>query len=144
MGLQPAHRMLLLHITCLVNRELFCAGSALRSAASTVCWLHLNSYNAHCVCLYCCLSVMPAAGHVGYELSPFIPTLAGVWALLSCGLRGSPGLNTVQHHDMHHRFPTKHFSLYFTHWDRWMGTLHPKYDAGLFRYFDTSAQAADS
>lgn len=79
----------------------------------------------------------PTAGHVGYELSPFIPTLEGVWALLSCGMRGSPSLNTVQHHDMHHRFPTKHFSLYFTHWDRWMGTLHPKYEAGLFRYFES-------
>jgi sterol desaturase/sphingolipid hydroxylase (fatty acid hydroxylase superfamily) len=33
------------------------------------------------------------------------------------------------------RFPSRHFSLYFTHWDRWMGTLHPKYDATLFRYF---------
>ena len=36
-------------------------------------------------------------------------------------------LNTVQHHDMHHRFPTRHFSLYFTHWDRWCGTEHPAY-----------------
>lgn len=81
------------------------------------------------------------AGHVGYELSPFIPTLEGVWALLSCGLRGSPRLNTVQHHDIHHRFPTKHFSLYFTHWDRWMGTLHPKYEANLFRYFGSSPKA---
>lgn len=81
-------------------------------------------------------SLFTTAGHVGYELSPFIPTLEGVWALLSCGLRGSRGLNTVQHHDLHHRFPSKHFSLYFTHWDRWMGTLHPKYEANLFRYFD--------
>ena len=38
-------------------------------------------------------------------------------------------LNTVQHHDMHHRFPTRHFSLYFTHWDRWCGTEHPGYRA---------------
>jgi lathosterol oxidase len=36
-------------------------------------------------------------------------------------------LNTVQHHDMHHRFPNVHFSLYMTHWDRWMGTEHPMY-----------------
>ena len=38
-------------------------------------------------------------------------------------------LNTVRHHDMHHRFPTRHFSLYFTHWDRWCGTEHPAYRA---------------
>jgi hypothetical protein len=78
---------------------------------------------------------------VGYELSPFIPTLEGVGALLTCGLRGSPALNTVQHHDMHHRFPANHFSLYFTHWDRWCDTLHPKYDAWLFRYGDGGGAA---
>ena len=39
----------------------------------------------------------------------------------------SGALNTVQHHDMHHRYPTRHFSLYFTHWDRWCGTEHPAY-----------------
>ena len=50
-------------------------------------------------------------------------------------------LNTVQHHDMHHRFPRNHFSLYFTHWDRWMGTLHPKYEADLFCYFGAGAGA---
>jgi hypothetical protein len=33
------------------------------------------------------------------------------------------------------RYPGLHFSLYFTHWDRWCGTLHPKYDAALFTYF---------
>jgi hypothetical protein len=57
---------------------------------------------AHCTALLLLL-LTPAAGHAGYELSPFIPTLAGIWALLSCGLRGSRGINTVQHHDMHHR-----------------------------------------
>ena len=39
----------------------------------------------------------------------------------------SGGLNTVLHHDMHHRFPSRHFSLYFTHWDRWCGSEHPDY-----------------
>jgi hypothetical protein len=34
-----------------------------------------------------------------------------------------------------HRYPNRHFSLYFTHWDRWLGTLHPTYEAGLFKYF---------
>lgn len=51
------------------------------------------------------------------------------------GRKPCKALNTVQHHDMHHRYPTKHFSLYFTHWDRLMGTLHPKYDTELFSYF---------
>ncbi|WIA34046.1 hypothetical protein OEZ86_012425 [Tetradesmus obliquus] len=99
-----------------------------------VCWLFPIHMGLHRI-YHIATTVIHEAGHVGYELSPFIPTLEGIAALLGCGLRGSPGLNTVQHHDMHHRYPTKHFSLYFTHWDRWMGTLHPKYDAGLFRYF---------
>ena len=74
---------------------------------------------------------MFAGGHAGYEIAPFIPSLeAAVVAVLSWmqpqkDLRN--GLNTVQHHDMHHRFPSRHFSLYFTHWDRWCGTEHPDY-----------------
>jgi lathosterol oxidase len=47
---------------------------------------------------------------VGYELAPFIPTLEGLVALAARGLAGRglaplPALNTVQHHDLHHRFP---------------------------------------
>lgn len=72
-----------------------------------------------------------AGGHAGYELAPFIPTVAaatmGLWRWL-VGQDGSAALNTVQHHDMHHRCSSKHFSLYFTVWDRWMGTLHDEYD----------------
>jgi sterol desaturase/sphingolipid hydroxylase (fatty acid hydroxylase superfamily) len=84
----------------------------------------------------CCIAFpLRAAGHAGYELSPFIPTVEGILTLMLVGLKGSKRLNTVQHHDMHHRYPSKHFSLYFTHWDRWMGTLHQKYDEQLFRYF---------
>mmetsp|Transcript_22175 Transcript_22175/g.61531 ORF Transcript_22175/g.61531 Transcript_22175/m.61531 type:complete len:259 (+) Transcript_22175:255-1031(+) len=68
-------------------------------------------------------------GHAGYELAPFIPSLEQlVWVALHGTGNLCKGLNTVQHHDMHHRYPTKHFSLYFTHWDRWFGTLHSKYD----------------
>ena len=43
------------------------------------------------------------------------------------GFEPCAALNTVRHHDMHHRFPTRHFALYFTHWDRWCGTEHPAY-----------------
>jgi hypothetical protein len=38
------------------------------------------------------------------------------------------------------RYPGLHFSLYFTHWDRWCGTLHPTYDAALFTYFTPSSK----
>ncbi len=77
-------------------------------------------------------SLAPAGGHAGYEIAPFIPSLEAVivavvrWAHpVGKDLLGA--LNTVQHHDMHHRYPTRHFSLYFTHWDRWCGTEHPAY-----------------
>jgi hypothetical protein len=71
-------------------------------------------------------------------MSPFIPTVEGLLALALAGPGGWAGINTVQHHDMHHRFPTRHFSLYFTHWDRLCGTLYPGYDEGLFKYFGGS------
>jgi sterol desaturase/sphingolipid hydroxylase (fatty acid hydroxylase superfamily) len=73
-------------------------------------------------------TIIHTGGHCGYEIAPFIPTLVGMFNLV---LRGEKNrwLNTVQHHDLHHSFPGRHFSLYFTHWDRWMGTMHESYDA---------------
>lgn len=76
-----------------------------------------------------------AGGHAGYEIAPFIPSMESLlsgalsWVQPAWNLRG--GLNTVRHHDMHHRFPTRHFSLYFTHWDRWCGTEHADYGTAV-------------
>ena len=43
-------------------------------------------------------------GHAGYEIAPYIPTIEGLVALLVRGkAHHTPGLNTVQHHDWHHR-----------------------------------------
>jgi lathosterol oxidase len=56
-------------------------------------------------------------GHAGVELYP-----AG-WVdnkLLSWW-------NTTTHHDLHHSAGTYNFGLYFTWWDRMMGTEHPQY-----------------
>lgn len=72
-------------------------------------------------------TIIHIGGHIGYELAPLIPTVEALaWAILS---RGAPAtsLNTVAHHDIHHRYPGCHFSLYFTHWDRWCSTQHPSY-----------------
>lgn len=74
-------------------------------------------------------------GHAGYELAPFIPTVEGIMRMLLFGCKcPCIALNTVQHHDLHHRFPTKHFSLYFTHWDKLFGTEHKDYNS-RFTYF---------
>jgi lathosterol oxidase len=82
---------------------------------------------------------LPLSRHAGYEMAPFIPTCVGVVSLLIRGGNRAPpkALNTVQHHDMHHRYPTKHFSLYFTHLDRIFGTLHPSYDQTIRIHFNS-------
>jgi len=62
-------------------------------------------------------------GHSGYELFPR-------W-MVRCGWFG--WLTTSTHHDMHHQFGRHNYGLYFTWWDRWMGTEHPEYRARLAR-----------
>lgn len=38
-------------------------------------------------------------------------------------------LTSTTHHDLHHARMGWNFALYFTWWDRWMGTEHPEYHA---------------
>ena len=61
-----------------------------------------------------------AMGHSGFELHPrwWLSTPLTSW------------INTTTHHDLHHNggFNTN-YGLYFTWWDKWMGTEHPKYHA---------------
>ncbi len=57
--------------------------------------------------------------------------------LLHCGIEVMPArrngrplfdwLTTTTHHDLHHARAGWNFGLYFTWWDRWMGTEHPEY-----------------
>jgi sterol desaturase/sphingolipid hydroxylase (fatty acid hydroxylase superfamily) len=56
-------------------------------------------------------------GHCGYELFPANKT-------------GKPmfdWMTTVTHHDLHHARSGYNYGLWFTHWDRWMGTEDPTY-----------------
>ena len=75
-----------------------------------------------------------AIGHCGYELFP-------AW-------RGKPlfgWLTTVTHHDLHHAQAGWNFGLYFTFWDRVMGTEHPDYAerfAKAVRYVPASASSS--
>ena len=58
-------------------------------------------------------------GHSGYELFP-------------ARKDGKPlfdWMTTVTHHDLHHSQAGYNYGLYFTWWDRWMGTEHPRYHA---------------
>lgn len=56
-------------------------------------------------------------GHSGHELMPpgFTRFPLTAW------------LTTATHHDLHHSGGGHNFGLYFTWWDRWMGTEHPRY-----------------
>lgn len=57
-------------------------------------------------------------GHLGWELYPrrFNRHWLGKW------------INTSVSHNMHHQYFKGNYGLYFTFWDRIMGTLHPDYD----------------
>ncbi|THD62794.1 sterol desaturase family protein [Phenylobacterium sp.] len=57
--------------------------------------------------------------HSGYEL---MPARADGRPLIDW-------LTTTTHHDLHHAEAGYNHGLYFTWWDRWMGTEHPDYHA---------------
>lgn len=57
-------------------------------------------------------------GHLGYEIYPkgFNQHWLGKW------------INTSTHHNLHHKHFHNSYGLYFTFWDRIMGTMAPQYD----------------
>ena len=74
----------------------------------------------HHSAMYIVLTIMifkNAMGHCGYELMPTS------WARLPV----LGWMTTVTHHDMHHEKANGNYALYFTWWDRWMGTEHGNY-----------------
>lgn len=58
-------------------------------------------------------------GHAGVEILPVSgrPSRLFGW------------FNTTTHHDLHHQDGRSNYGLYFTWWDRWMGTEHADYQA---------------
>ena len=66
-------------------------------------------------------------GHSGYELFP--PRKDGRPMI--------PWLTTVTHHDLHHAQAGWNYGLYFTWWDKIMGTEHPEY---LKRFAEVTAR----
>lgn len=59
-----------------------------------------------------------AMGHAGFEFFPrwWLDSPLTSW------------INTTVHHDMHHNGGfNANYGLYFTWWDKWMGTEHPRY-----------------
>ncbi len=73
------------------------------------------------------------AGHCGVEMTHRRAALItpNGWASTLDPMRRSVAalVNAVTHHDLHHQRYRVNFSLYFTHWDRIMGTLATDTDA---------------
>jgi sterol desaturase/sphingolipid hydroxylase (fatty acid hydroxylase superfamily) len=73
-------------------------------------------------------------GHCGYELMP-------------ADRHGRPlfdWLTATTHHDLHHAEPGWNYGLYFTWWDRWMGTEHPEYLARFAQVIERSSYQTDN
>jgi len=58
-------------------------------------------------------------GHLGYEVMPRQLLTSPVFKVI----------NTSVYHNLHHSKFKGNYSLYFRHWDRWMGTEHPEYES---------------
>jgi Delta7-sterol 5-desaturase len=75
-----------------------------------------------------------AMGHAGFEFFPrwWLSTPLTRW------------INTTTHHDLHHNggFNTN-YGLYFTWWDKWMGTEHPKYHAKFAEVVNRPRETAE-
>jgi sterol desaturase/sphingolipid hydroxylase (fatty acid hydroxylase superfamily) len=81
---------------------------------------------AHPIALFVFLGFMIVRnvhGHLGIELFPASFTKSKLWSLST----------TTTHHALHHERPGKNFGLYFTVWDRVMGTTDATYEARFER-----------
>jgi Delta7-sterol 5-desaturase len=73
----------------------------------------------HLLIFFFLMIVYNIYGHLGYELYPngFNKHWLGKW------------INTSVNHNQHHQYFKGNYGLYFTWWDRWMGTMRSDYDA---------------
>lgn len=71
------------------------------------------------VAFFAIMIIRNVMGHTGYELHPrgWLDSPLTRW------------INTTTHHDLHHQNGNYNFGLYFTWWDKMMGTEHPDYKA---------------
>lgn len=73
---------------------------------------------------------MNVLGHLGFELFPdgFASGRLTKWH------------NTSTHHNMHHKFTTSNYGLYYNFWDRVMGTNHERYETEFDKVREHSKQ----
>ncbi|MFK8047444.1 MAG: sterol desaturase family protein [Halioglobus sp.] len=82
----------------------------------------------HEIILFIFLSIMivrNAMGHSGIEFH-HRAWIEGPWDIFT----------STTHHDMHHQRVRGNYGLYFTWWDRWMGTEFPDYREQFYRAVD--------
>ena len=117
-----------------------------------ICFLFPINIRVHRV-YHIYTTIIHNGGHAGYEIAPCIPSVLYVvgllWRALTCVIQPrsktakmqwiDSKMNTVAHHDWHHRFPNVHFSLYMTHWDKLMGTEHKEYQGYVEELMRNSA-----
>ncbi|WP_375207226.1 sterol desaturase family protein [Hyphococcus sp.] len=115
----------------------FDIGEAVINAAYLPLILFLMPTSVQAIILFLLhMIIRNAMGHCGYELFP-------------SRRDGRPlfdWMTTVTHHDLHHAQAGWNYGLYFTWWDRLMGTEHPlyheKYATAVRKPLDGSAVAA--
>ena len=84
----------------------------------TVLLYNLPSWNPIALLLtFITVSLVNVMGHSGYDLP------AWVYLPLSLGILGTPWSQRSRHHFIHHIDPRINRSLYFTWWDRIVGTF---------------------
>ena len=88
---------------------------------SGIIYVFVFSFPIHIIHLFVFLIVMTiynVYGHLGFELYPagFNKHPLGKW------------LNTSVNHNMHHQYFKGNYGLYFTFWDRILGTTHKDYN----------------
>lgn len=87
-------------------------------AGFTPLWLSLVPMHALGLFLFMAFMIVRnVMGHAGVELMPR--------ALADSRWFG--WINATTHHDLHHSSFHYNYGLYFTWWDRMMGTEHPRY-----------------
>lgn len=85
------------------------------------------------VILFVANLVRSAIGHSGFEVFPR-STLTSPWLKWN---------TTVTHHDMHHQYGKGNYALYFSWWDKWMGTEHPNYAESFYAVRDQVEEKKD-
>ena len=108
---------------------------ALLMAAFTPLWLLMVPMHVLGLFLFMAFMIVRnVMGHAGVELMPR--------ALADSRWFG--WINATTHHDLHHSSFHHNYGLYFTWWDRLMGTEHPAYREQLRGKRDESASSAAS